>query len=112
MVSPGGEKRRTRLFVVESATQSAPPPSTQTLVTKLSFWAVSPDVVMEKLGWPTTPSAGAPFGLAAALSKRTTRLLPASATQRAPLESLKMPIGVVNCAAPKPLVVNVKLGWP
>src|SRR5579859_1571791 len=48
---------------------------------------------LTKSGWPSTPSALAPFGLLAAPSKRSTRLLLLSATQSAPLASRGMPLG-------------------
>jgi len=65
-----------------------------------------------KSALPRTPLAAAPLGRLTASSKRKTRLLEKSPTQRVPSSSIARPIGALMPVAERPAVLLVKLGWP
>ncbi|MFN8588287.1 MAG: hypothetical protein U0704_10865 [Candidatus Eisenbacteria bacterium] len=93
-------------------TNSRPAASTYSPHGPLALSWVLPLVPVTKSGCPRTPSALAPDALAAALSKRSTRLFVKSPTQSRPAASTKTPIGLLNLFAASPLVAVVKSACP
>src|SRR5258706_964273 len=111
-VAKGAWYLSTRLLLL-SATHTFPELSTMTALGVSSVLAERPPLLGTldvRSGWPSAMVAAAP--VAGDAGKRTTRLLPASATHRFPDGSKAMPTGSHSVVAETPQPLLVRSGCP